>query len=96
MGVKRASRASREGLARVSGVAKELLVGEGAEAAVADDDVIEDADTDELADLFEAFGDGPIFGGRLGVTGGVVVDEHDRCGEDRGLEYFRAGAPARP
>ena len=54
---------------------QELRVCEGAEAAVADYDVVEDENADELTGLLEAFGDRAIFRRRLGVSGRVSPRE---------------------
>ncbi len=67
---------------------KELLVSERTEAVVADHDVVEDADADDLAGPLEPSRDRAVLGRRVRVARRVVVDEDQRRGvrKDRGLE----------
>ena len=56
------------------------LVGEADVAAVADDDVVEDADAHQFADLAEALRDRDVLGARRRVAARVVVHQNDGGG----------------
>ena len=64
------------------------VIGERPVAAIADHDVIEDSDAEEIAGLFEAARERAVLRGRLRISGRVVVDEDDGRGvaDDRWLE----------
>ena len=63
---------------------------EGYEAVVADDDVVEELDAEELAALVKALGDAAVFRAGRGVAAGMVVGDDDSggAGDNRVLEYF--------
>ncbi len=54
--------------------------GEGDPALVADDEVVENLDAEDLARLAESAGDALIITGRFGIAGRVVVRDDDRAG----------------
>jgi len=49
-------------------------------ALVADNDVVEDTDVEDIAGLAEAAGDALVVAGRFSVSGGVVVRDDDGSG----------------
>ena len=51
---------------------------EADEAALADDEVVQHLDVQQLARLDEHLGQAHVFGRRGGVAGGVVVNDDDR------------------
>ena len=53
---------------------QQLAGAERDHAALGNDDVVEDADADQVADLDEPLGDGDVFLAGLGVARGMVVD----------------------
>src|SRR4051812_41473039 len=64
------------GSTRVSREA-EALAAQADVATVADDEVIEDFDVEDLPGFDEFAGDGDIVGGRGGIAGGVVVGDNE-------------------
>lgn len=70
-------------------VERGTTAGEGDSALVADDDVVENLDAEDLACLAEAAGDALVAAGRFGIPGRVVVGDDD--GQSLGPRTLKAG-----
>ena len=66
------------------------LIGETIETVVAENEMVEQPDAQEVSSFPQACGERPILSARCGISGRVVMNGQNRTGveEDRGFEHF--------